>query len=99
LNDLGEQYDLREKQLEFNLYNLHQENEKLKYNFNNLEDNYQKLLEKDYEQLDRDYQQLRQDFNEMINENELLKDYNSRMYQQKLQGNEDNGKESFFYIC
>ncbi|CAF0778122.1 unnamed protein product [Rotaria sordida] len=90
LDDLIEQYNLHEKQYEFNLYNLHNENENLKFNLNTLQDNYDKLLEKNHEQLDIEYQQLRQDYNELINENELLKDYNSRMYQAKLQDNNDS---------
>ena len=92
LNDLIEKYDSRDKQMEFNLYNLHQENEKLRFNFKNLDENYRNIVEKDYEQVERDYQQLRQDFNDLMNENELLKDYNSQMYQRKLQ---DNGNKSF----
>ncbi|CAF4420626.1 unnamed protein product [Rotaria sp. Silwood2] len=90
LNDFIEQYDLREKQFEFKLYNLHHENENLKFNLNTLQDNYEKLVEKNYEQLEMEYKQLRQDFNELINENELLKDYNSQMYQTKLQENNDS---------
>ena len=80
LTNLTEKY-------EFNLYSLHEENDKLKYNLNNLEHNYQKIKENDYEKLNNEYQQLRQDFNDLINENELLKDYNSQMYQRKLQPN------------
>jgi hypothetical protein len=72
---------------EFSLYNLHEENEKLKYNFNNLETNYRKIQDNDYEKLNNEYQQLRQDFNDLINENELLKDFNSQIYQRKLQQN------------
>ncbi|CAF4504594.1 unnamed protein product, partial [Rotaria sp. Silwood2] len=62
----------------------------LKFNLNTLQDNYEKLVEKNYEQLEMEYKQLRQDFNELINENELLKDYNSQMYQTKLQENNDS---------
>ncbi|CAF3671069.1 unnamed protein product [Adineta steineri] len=40
-----------------------------------------------------DYEQLRKDFNNLINENELLKDYNSQMYQRKLQ-TDDNGDDT-----
>ncbi|CAF4984732.1 unnamed protein product, partial [Rotaria sp. Silwood1] len=41
-----------------------------------------------------EYKQLRQDFNELINENELLKDYNSQMYQSKLQDNNTDNNDS-----
>ena len=85
IEDLGEQYSLREKQFELNLFNLHQENEKLKVNIHQLEEDQQKVAVKDYEQL-------RQDYDELINENELLKEYNSQMYQQKLQDDKENGK-------
>ncbi len=84
--DLTEKYELK-------LYNLNQENEKLKYNFNNLEDNYRQNKDENYKQLQNEYQQLREDYNELINQNELLKDYNSQMYQTKLQ---DNGKKKMF---
>lgn len=90
LNDLVEKYELREKQYEFNLYSLHQENETLKYNLLTLQETYQKSNDRTYDQLDAEYQQLRKDYNELINENELLKDYNSQMYQ-KLQ---DDGKDT-----
>ncbi|CAF4240443.1 unnamed protein product, partial [Rotaria magnacalcarata] len=83
LNDLAEKY-------EFNLYNLHQENENLKYNLSNLSQSREKSLGNDQNQLQSEYQQLRQDYDELISENELLKDYNSQMYQRKLQRNTDD---------
>ena len=96
LDDLTHKYELHEKQLEFNIYDLHRENEILKCNFNNLEENYRKLIDKNYE---NEYQQLRKDYNDLIEENELLKDYNSQIYQQKLQKHEDNnGMNNFFFV-
>ncbi|CAF3326714.1 unnamed protein product, partial [Rotaria socialis] len=83
LNDLAEKY-------EFNLYNLHQENENLKYNLSNMSQSREKSLGNDHNQLQSQYQQLRQDYDELISENELLKDYNSQMYQRKLQRNADD---------
>ncbi|CAF1066100.1 unnamed protein product [Adineta ricciae] len=83
IDDLSEQHSMREKQFEFNLFNLHQENEKLKHSIHQLEECQQKVSVKDYEQL-------RQDYDELINENELLKEYNSQMYQEKLQDNKEN---------
>ncbi|CAF5123949.1 unnamed protein product, partial [Rotaria magnacalcarata] len=83
LNDLAEKY-------EFNLYNLHQENENLKYNLSNMSQSREKSLGNDHNQLQSEYQQLRQDYDELISENELLKDYNSQMYQRKLQRNTDD---------
>ncbi|UJR33572.1 hypothetical protein I4U23_021010 [Adineta vaga] len=79
--DLAEQYSLREKQFEFNLFNLHQENDKLKTNLHQLAEIQEKVSVDDYEQL-------KQDYDELINENELLKEYNSQMYQRKLQDDE-----------
>jgi hypothetical protein len=83
LDDLTEKY-------EFKLYNLHQENEKLKYNLSHLEENYGQNKDENYQQLENEYQQLREDYNELINQNELLKDYNSQIYQMKLQDNDFN---------
>lgn len=83
-DDLSEQHALREKQLECNLLNLHQENEKLRCSLNSSESEQQRFAEKDYDQLRRDY-------NELVNENELLKEYNSQMYQQRLRRNKDDG--------
>ncbi|CAM4859045.1 unnamed protein product [Rotaria socialis] len=83
LNDLAEKY-------EFNLFNLHQENENLKYNLSNMSQSREKSLGNDHNQLQSQYQQLRQDYDELISENELLKDYNSQMYQRKLQRNADD---------
>jgi hypothetical protein len=104
INELIEKYENRIKQFEFNLYNFHDENEKLKYNLNNLNDNYETIVGKNYEELERDYQVLRQDYDGLINENELLKDYNSKMYQEQLQDKKDNGKTIIIhtpdlYIC
>lgn len=90
LNDLSEQYELRIRQYELNLYNLHQENETLKYNINVMLEQQQISPGTNYDQLKIEYEQLRKDYDEVINENELLKDYNSQMYQRKLKRNEEN---------
>lgn len=71
---------------EFQLYNLQQDNEQFKLNYKNLEEQYQQIKDKNYDELESEYQQLREDYNELINKNELLQDYNSEMYQNKLQG-------------
>lgn len=78
---------------EINLYKLNQDNERLKYNLNISQENYQKIQDQNYEQLQNEYQQLRRDYDEIINQNELLKDYNSQMYQRKLQV---DGKKNLF---
>ncbi|CAF1461374.1 unnamed protein product [Adineta steineri] len=74
---LIEKYELNENQLKNNLLQLTQEN--------------QQTIENKYEELEKEYNQLKLDFNELINENELLKDYNAQMYQEKFQEKEDNG--------
>ena len=75
---------------EFQLLNLHQDNEQCKLNYKNLEEQYQQIKDKNYDELESEYQQLREDYNELINKNELLQDYNSQMYQNKLQGYSKN---------
>ena len=95
LSELAEKYAAREKQMEFNLFNLHEENQKLKHELHQLKENYDSLAEKDYGQLDEEYRQLRKDYDEVINQNEFLKDTNSKMYQENLQGSTENG-ELFF---
>ena len=77
---------------EHQLYSIHQENEQLKYNLNNLQENYQKVQGEDYQGLKQEYEQLRRDYDELINENELLKDYNSQMYQRKLNDGPEDSK-------
>ena len=91
VSGLVEQYDVREKQLEYSIYVLQEENQKLKYDFHQMRENYEKLQENDYGLLNKEYQQLREDYNEVINQNELLKDYNAQMYQDKFKGGKDNG--------
>jgi len=78
---------------ELQLYNLHQDNEQLKFNINILQNNYQKVQDLNYDELNREYQQLRTDYDELINKNELLLNYNSEMYQRKLQVNGDDETE------
>ena len=46
----------------------------------------------DYEQLVKESNHLRDDLHRMISENELLKEYNSQMYQERLQGVANKGK-------
>lgn len=79
---------------EFQLYNLQQDNEQFKLNYKNLEEQYQQIKDKNYDELESEYQQLREDYNELINKNELLQDYNSEMYQNKLQGFSKNSFSS-----
>ena len=93
LSELADRYSAREKQWEFNLLTLHEENQKLRQELDQLKEHYDSLAEKDYEQLDAEYQQLRQDYSDVINQNELLKDINSKMYQENLQGGEQDGKQ------
>ena len=71
---------------EFQLYNLRQENEQLNFNYKILDEQYRQIKDQNYEELASEYQQIREDYNELINKNELLQEYHSQMYQNKLQG-------------
>lgn len=79
IEDLKSAYELQ-------LYHLNQDNEQWKLNYKNLDEQYQQIKDQNYDELEKEYQQLREDYNELINKNELLQDYNSQMYQNKLQG-------------
>ena len=46
---------------------------------------YEELAAKNYDQLFDEYQKLRSDYNELINQNELLQEFNAQMYQEKFQ--------------
>jgi len=61
----------------------------LRMNSLHLKEENKKLLDDQFEQLGKEYYQLKRDFNEITTENELLKDYNAKMYHEKLQ---ENGK-------
>lgn len=93
LSELADRYNAREKQWEFNLLTLHEENQKLRHELDQLKEHYDSLAEKDYGQLETEYQQLRQDYSDVINQNELLKDINSKMYQENLQGDGQDDAE------
>ena len=74
----AETWKMREKQFEASLLQLNDENR----HWRNL---YEEIAAKNYDELVEEYQQLRNDFNEAINQNELLKELNAQMYQDKLQ--------------
>jgi chromosome segregation ATPase len=82
IKDLTEKY---EKQLEVNRDTSHEDDNKLNE-------------EKNYGELEREYKQLRQDFDNVNNEYELVKDYNSQMYQEQMQGVKNNGKTYLFVV-
>lgn len=75
VKDLIEKYEIERGQLQMNLFNLNEENEKLQQQLNNQNENL----------TDNQYNQLKLDFDQLMNENELLKDYNAQIYQEKLQ--------------
>lgn len=86
IKDLTEKYQTEKSQLELSLSDLKQENARLKDELNQQPDQ----IENDqYESLQKECGRLTQENNDLVNENELLKDYNAQMYQEKLQ---DNGK-------
>ena len=85
MDNLVEQCHARIQQMEYSLYQAHEENQQLQFQFNQLQEHYQALSGNDYDQLNTEYEQLKHDYDELINENELLKDINSKMYQEQLQ--------------
>jgi hypothetical protein len=103
-DSLMETFDKSAQQMQINVFTLHEENQKLKYNYEQLKDQYERSTEKNYDELDEEYQRLRQDYNDVINQNELLKDINSKMYQETLQDTNGKGKScdrvcsSFFRV-
>ncbi|CAF0830686.1 unnamed protein product [Adineta ricciae] len=87
IKELTEKYEIQNGQLEARLSDLEQENQRLK---NELNQHSEQIENDQYESLQKEFDQLKQENNDLVNENELLKDYNAQMYQEKLQEKRDN---------
>ncbi|CAF0953552.1 unnamed protein product [Adineta ricciae] len=87
IKELTEKYEIQKSQLEASLSDLEQENRRLK---NELNQHPEQIENDQYELLQKEFDQLKQENNDLVNENELLKDYNAQMFQEKLQEKRDN---------
>lgn len=90
-DDTMEQYRLHESQMQSNMFVVLQENQQMRLELSQWQENYQALTGNGYNQLQMEYETLKRDFDEAINQNEYLKDVNSKMYQAQLQ-NKSTGR-------